>query len=123
MYVIFDLETTGFSREKHEIIEIAAAILTPSGAAMDDTTFQSYVKPTNSISATISSIRGITNNDVAELPSFAEVESSFLEFINEKVDEHELENGNQIHHIILVAHNGKRFDVPFFSRNGKAWNQ
>jgi DNA polymerase III alpha subunit (gram-positive type) len=45
LYVVFDLETTGRSRQRDKIIEVAAQILDPNGIPFEDTTFLEMVKP------------------------------------------------------------------------------
>jgi hypothetical protein len=47
LYVVFDLETTGRSRQKDEIIKLAVVILDCSGVKIEDTFFSEFVKPTN----------------------------------------------------------------------------
>jgi DNA polymerase III alpha subunit (gram-positive type) len=39
LYVVFDLETTGRSRQRDEIIELAAVILNESGVEIEDAFF------------------------------------------------------------------------------------
>jgi DNA polymerase III alpha subunit (gram-positive type) len=39
LYVVFDLETTGRSRQQHEIIELAARILDPNGILLEEAIF------------------------------------------------------------------------------------
>jgi hypothetical protein len=41
LYVVFDLETTGRSRQRHEIIKLAAVILDESGVEIEDAFFLS----------------------------------------------------------------------------------
>jgi DNA polymerase III epsilon subunit-like protein len=112
LYVVFDLETTGFSKERHEIIEIAAQILAPDGRIVDDV-FKSFIKPHNPIPAIISELTGIRNEDVEGAAEFKTTATNFFEFITGKTTLFESENDTAIHDIILVAHNGKRFDIPF----------
>ncbi len=57
-FVVLDLETTGLSPEKDEIIEIGAIRF--SLGAETHPTFQSFVKPDNAISQTITKLTGIT---------------------------------------------------------------
>ena len=45
LYCVFDLETTGFSRERDDIIEISSVLLTPDGIQIEDSTFTSFCKP------------------------------------------------------------------------------
>ena len=48
-YVVFDIETTGFSRRRNEIIQIGAQILSSDGEHVENGSFCSLVKPTEYI--------------------------------------------------------------------------
>ena len=45
MYVVFDLETTGGSRRKNEIIELAAVALDKKGIQIEDAVYYNFIKP------------------------------------------------------------------------------
>ena len=47
--VVFDLETTGRSRQHDKIIELAAQISDPNGIQVKDGIFSQLVKPTGTI--------------------------------------------------------------------------
>ncbi|WP_449416028.1 3'-5' exonuclease [Phormidium nigroviride] len=64
-WVVLDTETTGFNEA--EIVEIA--IVEPSGEPLVNT----LIKPTISISLEVTQIHGITNEMVAEAPTFPEI--------------------------------------------------
>jgi DNA polymerase III, epsilon subunit and related 3''-5'' exonucleases len=88
VYCVFDLETTGFSRHKHDIIEISAILLDANGVIKDSSDsstaalFHSLVKPSAPISPVITGITGITNDFlVASAPAFHEVGENFAKFI------------------------------------------
>jgi hypothetical protein len=49
LYVVFDLETTGRSRQRDEIIALAAVILDENGIEIVDASFSQFVKPRNPI--------------------------------------------------------------------------
>jgi hypothetical protein len=70
LYVVFDLETTGRSRQKDKIIELAAVILDCSGVKIEDAFFSEFVKPTKPIPPFITELTSITNNDVSTAESF-----------------------------------------------------
>jgi hypothetical protein len=70
LYVVFDLETTGRSRERDEIIELAAVILDCSGVEIEDAFFSEFVKPTKPMPPFITEITSITKNDVSTAESF-----------------------------------------------------
>ena len=110
IYVIFDLETTGVNRIKNEIIELAAVILDRNGIPIEDASFMSFVRPKNPIPSYISEITNITNNHVCDANTFPEVAGAFLRFIQQYADDH----NDPVDHILLVGHNGRVFDIPFF---------
>lgn len=93
-YVIFDIETTGFSISFCEIIEIGA-VKVKHGMIVDS--FSEFVKPTKPISKFITDLTDITNEMVESSDNIEGVIKRFKEFINGAV---------------LVAHNAK-FDTGF----------
>lgn len=113
IYVVFDLETTGFSKERNDIIEIAAEILDHHGTSIEDASFSSLVKPPSSIPCFITDITGIDDEDVKSFPTFHTVGKDFATFINENKKLWEETHFLTCQCIVFVAHNGKRFDVPF----------
>ena len=113
IYVIFDLETTGFSKDRHHIIEIAAKILGPDSTPVDNGTFHSLVRPPSPIPGMITELTGISNEDVARAPALPEVLFSFIHFMRDTTTTFHVEKKIRIDNIVLVAHNGKRFDIPF----------
>jgi inhibitor of KinA sporulation pathway (predicted exonuclease) len=112
LYVVFDLETTGTSRQRSEIIELAAVILDKNGIQADDGTFSSYIRPTNPIPTFITNLTGITDYMVCDAETFPTVADSFLRFIQQHASDEQ--NDDPISHILLVGHNARVFDVPFF---------
>ena len=93
-YVVFDIETTGFSIDFCEIIEIGAVKL-QNGMIVDS--FSEFVKPTRKISEFITELTDITNEMVADSDIIENVIKRFKDFIEGSV---------------LVAHNAK-FDTGF----------
>jgi hypothetical protein len=101
--------------------------------------FHSLVKPSAPISALITGITGITNEMVANSPSFQECGRKFIQFLKDNCkqetgnlnnfevgidsddddnDDDDSGGGNDgniqlLRDIVLVAHNGNRFDIPF----------
>lgn len=94
-YVIFDIETTGFSRTNDRIIEIAAIEYVDG---QPTNTFRTYVNPQRHIPNSITRLTGIRNSDVSEAPTIMEVKSDILRFFGSAT---------------LVGHNIKTFDIPF----------
>lgn len=96
-YIVFDLETTGFSYIKGaEIIEIGAVKIS-KGVVVDK--FKEFIKPIKPIPTKITEITTITNDDVLGAKHFNDVLTSFKEFIGDTA---------------LVAHNAN-FDIGFLS--------
>jgi DNA polymerase III epsilon subunit-like protein len=110
IYVVFDLETTGGNRQKHEIIELAAVILDKNGIPIEDATFSHFVKPNRAISQLITNLTSITNAEVCDADKFPNVAGSFIRFMQH----HANYSDGQIDHILLVGHNGRSFDIPFW---------
>ena len=99
-FVVFDIETTGFSAEKNKIIEIGA-VKVIDGAIVDR--FSTFVNPDVPIPFEIEKLTGINDAMVLPYPGIQEILPRFLEFCGDSV---------------LVAHNAG-FDVGFISYNAK----
>ena len=97
-YVVFDLETTGFSPIKDKIIEIGA-VKVENGEITDK--FSTFVNPKVPIPFKITNLTSITDEMVMEAPDIETILPRFLEFIGDAV---------------LVAHNAS-FDVSFIEQN------
>ncbi len=96
--VVVDIETTGLSRERHKITEIAAARLI-NGEVVE--TFQTLVNPQAHIPSFITKLTGITNEMVQDAPLIGEAMQDFLAFVG---DSH------------IVGHNVS-FDYGFLHHN------
>ncbi len=103
-FVVFDIETTGFSSVYDEIIEIACVKI-KNGQELER--FETYVKPNQIITSVITNITSITNEDVANAPTIEEVFPLWLKF---------MEN------CVLVAHNAP-FDMSFIYSHLKCENK
>ncbi|MCI9568326.1 MAG: PolC-type DNA polymerase III [Lachnospiraceae bacterium] len=97
-YVVFDIETTGFSPSKNKIIEIGAVKVT-DGVIVDR--MDEFVNPKVPIPFEIERLTGINDSMVLEAPEIDVILPRFLEFCGDAV---------------LVAHNAS-FDVSFISHN------
>ncbi|MEO0617440.1 MAG: exonuclease domain-containing protein [Pseudomonadota bacterium] len=96
-YVVVDVETTGGRSEHHRVTEIGA-VRVVGGQIVDR--FQTLIQPDRRIPASITRLTGISDAMVADAPRFADVASSFAEFLDGA---------------IFVAHNVE-FDYGFISR-------
>lgn len=94
-YVVFDLETTGTSVAKDDIIEISAVKVEKGQVAE---TFSTLVNPGRAIPYYATAVNGITDAMVEDAPELREALQDFLEFA-----------GNQV----LVGHNIQSFDLNF----------
>ncbi|KAH7678656.1 DNA-directed DNA polymerase protein [Dioscorea alata] len=99
--IVFDEETTGLSRKYDRIIEFAARDL--RGGI--NSTFETLINP--EIHVRNSHVHGITTQMVCNpnVPRFEEVIPKLIKFVDDCEKDR---NG-----VLLVAHNGRRFDVPF----------
>ncbi len=99
-FVIFDLETTGFSPIKNNIIEIGA-VKVINGKIVDH--FSAFVNPKEPIPFRIEKLTGINDAMVEDAPYLNEVLPKFLEFSKGAV---------------FVAHNAS-FDMGFLIQKAK----
>lgn len=97
-FVVFDLETTGFSPQACEIIEIGAVKIL-QGQVVDR--FTSLVRPANRIPVEVQRLTGIFPEMVADAPTIDVVLPQFTDFVGTAT---------------LVAHNAQ-FDMGFIQYN------
>ena len=64
IYCVFDLETTGLSKLRHNIIEISSILLDSNGILIEDGTFNELVKPPMPIPSLITGLTGISDDMV-----------------------------------------------------------
>ncbi len=100
-FVVFDIETTGFSPEECNIIEIGAVKI--EGGKITDR-FSTFVNPSQPIPYRIEKLTGINDAMVADAPFVNDALTSFRKFTGEAV---------------LVAHNAS-FDMGFVSAKERA---
>ena len=105
--IFYDTETTGVRHERDHIIEIAA--YDPE----QDRTFESLINPGVPIPPDSTAIHNITDDMVADKPTFAEIGAQFIAFCEGPV--------------VLIAHNNDSFDQLFlkssFARHGLSMPQ
>ncbi|KAH7574651.1 hypothetical protein ACOSP7_008859 [Xanthoceras sorbifolium] len=99
--IVFDIETTGLSRENERIIEIALQDL--SGG--ENSTFHTLVNPGRSVPNP--HVHGISTNMVCrpEVPRMVDLIPILLQYVQSR----QKPGG----HVMFVAHNARTFDVPF----------
>ena len=102
-FVVFDIETTGFSNTNDKITEIGAVKI-ENFKVVDK--FSELINPQKDISYKIQELTGITNDMVKDKPTIDEVLPKFIEFIGDSV---------------LVAHNAE-FDMSFISEKCRQQN-
>lgn len=90
--IFYDTETTGISTERDRIVEIAAY------DPLRGQTFERLINPGISIPSDVSAIHGISNQMVADSPSFKQIGQEFIDFCGEGA--------------VLIAHNNDTFDMP-----------
>lgn len=95
-FVVFDIETTGFSNTNDKITEIGAVKI-QDFKVVDR--FSELINPERDISYKIQELTGITNDLVKDKPTIEEVLPRFMDFIEDSV---------------LVAHNAE-FDTGFIA--------
>lgn len=75
---IFDLETTGINITQDRIVEIAILKIHPDGT---QDTYEKRVNPEKEMTAEIIAIHGISNEDLKDCPTFAEIAKEVKEFV------------------------------------------
>ena len=98
--IVFDTETTGFYPEGGDkLVDIGAVELinhVPTGK-----TYHQYINPERSIPEEVVKVHGLTEEFLKDYPVFADIAQDFIDFIGD--------DG------ILVAHNARKFDIPFLN--------
>ena len=95
--VFFDLETTGVNITKDRIVEISILKIFPNGKKELKTWL---VNPTISIPPEVTLVHGITNEKVANKPTFKEIASSIKKIITG---------------CTLAGYNSNKFDIPLLA--------
>lgn len=94
---IFDLEATGLNISQDRIVEIAVIKINVDGS---EETFSARVNPGIPIPAEVTLIHGISDEDIKDAPSFAELAQKVTDFI-----------GNAD----LGGYNSNKFDIPLLA--------
>src|SRR5690625_7407905 len=93
----FDLETTGINVAKDRIVEISILKVFPNGNKESKTI---RVYPEIPISAEATSVHGISNEDVANEPTYGEIAPQLWEMMKDSES---------------AGSNSNRFDIPFLA--------
>lgn len=102
-FVVFDIETTGFSKKHDNIIEIGAVKI-ENGKIIEE--YNQLINPERLLPSKIIELTNITDSMLVDKPKIEDVLPEFLDFI-----------GNYT----LVAHNAE-FDIGFIRENCKRQN-
>lgn len=102
-YVVFDLETTGVSCNRDNVVEISAVKVIDGQIAEE---FSSLVNPGCPIPYYASRINGITDDMVEDAPEFEDVLKDFFEFAGD---------------MVLTGHNIHSFDMKFIYRDSERY--
>jgi DNA polymerase-3 subunit epsilon len=95
--VAFDLETTGLG-ENDKIVQIGLIIIEPNG---ERTEKQRYINPQMPIPLEATAVHGITDEMVANEPTFAQLAKGLFSFFKDAD---------------ILGHNSDNFDIPFLSK-------
>ena len=125
IYILFDLETTGRFKTRNKIIEIASICLDKDGDIIDNSEFASLINPDVTIPTYITQLTNITQDMVRNKELFNVVCQDFIKHNINIINDYEQETKTVLENIVLVAHNGRRFDVPFLfyhmNKNNLYW--
>lgn len=98
--VFFDLETTGTNISTDRIVEISVVKVMPDGNIDRGKPFTKRINPTIPIPAEATAVHHITNEDVAQCPTFKEIAENLKKYI-EGCD--------------FCGFNSNRFDLPLLA--------
>ena len=98
--LFLDIETTGFSREWNEIIELAAALYDTDKKEIIDS-FHMYARPVRGVPANITELTGITNEQLSGCKPEWEMLLDFCDWYDNHIAD------------VIIGHNCKSFDLQF----------
>lgn len=101
--IFYDTETTGVKAERDRVIEIAAY------DAERQLSFERLINPKCPIPPDATAIHNITDEMVADAPTFEQIITEFLDFCSGEV--------------VLIAHNNDGFDIHFLREEFKRCSQ
>lgn len=108
MMVVFDLETTGTDIARDRVVQIGLAITDVRGEVLK--TREWLINPLMPISPGATEVHGITDEMVADQPTFADIADELFSILRNRV---------------VAGFNSNRFDIPLliveFHRVGKSW--
>lgn len=93
--VFFDLETTGTDVQTDRIVEISTIKIYPGGKEPEEKCCR--INPQRHIPSSASDIHHITDEDVADKPTFAQISKSLLDFFSD---------------CDIAGFNSNKFDIP-----------
>lgn len=102
MFIVYDLETTGFKTDTDDIIQLAAVKLNDNCETIDE--FCMYINPHKPLPPVITEVTGITDEMLIDKPSIEEVRSKFEEFWKSEET------------VTFVGYNNSGFDDKFAKR-------
>src|SRR5262245_8378738 len=97
--IFYDTETTGVRSDKDRVIELAAY------DPLNDRTFEKLINPGMPIPSEATAVHHISDEMVADAPSFHVIAQEFCEFCEGEV--------------VLIAHNNDGFDYHFLNAEFK----
>ena len=103
IFVVFDIETTGFSKINDNIIEIGAVKI-KNGEIVEK--YNKFINPNRQLPPKIVELTNITDDMLMGQPQVEEVLPDFMEFVGDST---------------LVAHNAE-FDIGFIRENCRRFN-
>ncbi|KAL3843522.1 hypothetical protein ACJIZ3_000925 [Penstemon smallii] len=105
--ICFDIETTGLSKDKDRILEIALQDLRGG----ENSTFETLVNPQrNVLNERIHGISSLMVNK-SDVPRMKDLIPILIQYVRSR----QIPNGI----VVLVSHNGSKFDVPFLKSEFK----
>lgn len=114
LLLFYDIETTGLSTMECGMTQLAVQCVLRTNSVPPTYTALSqhcsYVHTDEVLSNFITSLTGITQDDVAHAPPFAQLAQALHEAIHTHCHNH------GVQHCFWIAHNGFRFDQPILSR-------